>query len=45
MMWPSSLLALTALVQALPQGRGASGGRTAMLRFGCSQVVIERLDP
>ena len=27
-------------------GGGTGGARkTAMLRFGCSQVVIERLDP
>jgi hypothetical protein len=46
MLW-SSLLALTALVQAAPQGRmgGGGNGGTAMLRFGCSQAVIERLDP
>ena len=40
----SLLLALAASVKGLPQG-GGSLGSTAMLRFGCSQVVIERLDP
>jgi hypothetical protein len=42
MFW-SALLALAAFAQAAPQG-GALG-KTAMLRFECSQVVIERLDP
>lgn len=32
--------------QDAPMLRGGAGpGRGAMLRFGCSQVVIERLDP
>ncbi len=39
----ASLLAFTALAHALPQGGG--GGGTTMLRFGCPQVVIDRLDP
>ena len=26
-------------------GGGARNSKSAMLRFGCSQVVIERLDP
>jgi hypothetical protein len=42
MFW-TTLLALTALVEAAPQF-GGSGGLT-MLRFGCAQVVIDRLDP
>ena len=40
------LLALAALVEGAPQfGGGGGGGGTAMLRFGCSQAVIERIDP
>jgi len=42
MRW-SSLLAVAPLAQALPQR--ASGGGATLLRFACSQVVIERLDP
>ncbi|TRX93758.1 hypothetical protein FHL15_005434 [Xylaria flabelliformis] len=42
MFW-SGFLAFPALAAAVPQGYGGSG--SAMLRFGCSQVVIERLDP
>lgn len=34
------LLALVALTNAAPQASGAT-----MLRFGCSQVVIDRIDP
>ncbi len=49
----SDLLAFVALAQAAPQfggGRGGGGGGstghgTSLVRFGCSQVVIERLDP
>lgn len=39
----TAILALTAIVEALPQGGG--GGGTTMLRFGCPQVTIDRLDP
>jgi hypothetical protein len=39
----TSLLALTALAEAAPQFGG--GGGVTMLRFGCTQVVIDRLDP
>lgn len=42
-MYWSSLLAFTALAEAVPQFGG--GGGLTMLRFGCSQVVIDRLDP
>jgi hypothetical protein len=42
MLW-TSLLALMALVDALPQEKRQ--GSTTMLRFGCAQVVIDRLDP
>ena len=42
MFW--SVLAFAALAEALPQFGGGSGG-LAMLRFGCSQAVIERIDP
>ena len=42
MLW-ATILAFTALVQAAPQGGG--GTRVTMLRFGCAQIVIDRLDP
>ncbi|OCL06293.1 hypothetical protein AOQ84DRAFT_390285 [Glonium stellatum] len=42
MLW-TTLLALTALVEAAPQSKRQ--GSTTMLRFGCAQVVIDRLDP
>jgi hypothetical protein len=42
MLW--STLAFAALAQAAPQMGGGGGGLT-MLRFGCAQVVIDRLDP
>lgn len=40
----------TALVEALPSVGGQwlekrQGGQSTMLRFGCSQVVIDRIDP
>lgn len=38
-----SLVALAAVAEALPQFGG--GGGSTMLRFGCSQVVIDRIDP
>ena len=38
------LLALAALAEGAPQFGGGGTG-TAMLRFGCSQAVIERIDP
>jgi hypothetical protein len=44
MLW-STLLAFTALVEAAPQLGGGGGGRGTLLRFGCSQIVIERIDP
>ncbi len=40
----ATLVAFTALVEALPQRGGGSGG-TTMLRFGCAQISIDRLDP
>lgn len=45
-MFTLALLALTAAVQAAPQ-RGGGGllGGGAMLRFGCAQTVIDRIDP
>ena len=43
MLWPT-LLALAAIVEAAPQRGGLMGGGT-LLRFGCSQITIERLDP
>jgi len=42
MLW-TSLLAVAALAEAAPQ-LGGAGGLT-MLRFGCAQIVIDRLDP
>jgi hypothetical protein len=42
MLW-SALLAFAALTEAMPQGGG--GGAYTMLRFGCSQIVIDRIDP
>ncbi|KAK0723369.1 hypothetical protein B0T26DRAFT_750644 [Lasiosphaeria miniovina] len=43
------LLAFAAAVQAAPQGfgggGGGGGGGGAMLRFGCAQAVIDRIDP
>lgn len=46
MFW-TSLLTLAPLVGAAPQfgGGGGGGGGLTMLRFGCTQVVIDRLDP
>jgi hypothetical protein len=41
MLW-AVLVALAALAKAVPQ-TGAGG--STMLRFGCSQVVIDRIDP
>lgn len=42
----ASVLALTALVEAVPQWAVEKRqGGTTMLRFGCPQVVIDRLDP
>lgn len=41
MIFPA-LLALAGLSEALPQ---FGGGGSTMLRFGCSQVVIDRIDP
>jgi len=39
----SALLALSALAEAAPQGGGINS--MTMLRFGCAQVVIDRIDP
>lgn len=48
MFWSTTLLTLAGLgavhVDALPQGFGG-GNRVTMLRFGCAQVVIDRVDP
>lgn len=38
-----STLFLAALVEAVPQGGGSQG--FTMLRFGCAQTVIDRIDP
>lgn len=43
-MYRVALLALLSLVEAVPQSGGGNGGVT-MLRFGCPQLVIDRLDP
>jgi hypothetical protein len=42
MLWSPLLLA--ALAEAVPQF-GGGGSRSTMLRFGCSQLVIDRIDP
>ncbi|KAI1084877.1 hypothetical protein F5B20DRAFT_523567 [Whalleya microplaca] len=44
MFW-TTLLGLTTLVEAAPQFGGGFGGGVTMLRFGCPNVVIDRLDP
>ncbi|KAK3314293.1 hypothetical protein B0H66DRAFT_577936 [Apodospora peruviana] len=41
----SALVALAALAEAAPQFGGGGGSRSTMLRFGCSQLVIDRIDP
>jgi hypothetical protein len=41
----SVLLALAAGAQALPSPQGMGGSGYTMLRFGCSQLVIDRIDP
>jgi hypothetical protein len=41
MIWPA-LVAFAALAEALPQ---FGGGGFTMLRFGCSEVAIDRIDP
>jgi hypothetical protein len=40
-------LAFAALVQALPQTvpQQIAGDNSSLIRFGCSQIVIDRLDP
>jgi len=43
MRWSALLLA--ALAEASPQFGGSGGSRSTMLRFGCSQLVIDRIDP
>ncbi|RDL32477.1 Uncharacterized protein BP5553_08933 [Venustampulla echinocandica] len=44
MIWSArTLVAFAALGEAVPQFGG--GGGSTMLRFGCSQVVIDRIDP
>ncbi|KAF2203035.1 hypothetical protein GQ43DRAFT_390963 [Delitschia confertaspora ATCC 74209] len=41
----SALAAIAALTEALPSPQFGGGGQSTMLRFGCSQVVIDRIDP
>jgi hypothetical protein len=39
-------MGLAAVAEAMPQfGAGGGAGRATMLRFGCSQIVIDRIDP
>jgi hypothetical protein len=38
------ILALAALSEAAPQFGGGAGGNS-LIRFGCSEVVVTRLDP
>ncbi|KAM7186757.1 protein of unknown function (DUF1996) domain containing protein [Naviculisporaceae sp. PSN 640] len=46
MHWSTLILSLTtSLVTAAPQFGGGGGTRLTMLRFGCAQIVIDRLDP
>jgi hypothetical protein len=45
-----STLLFAVLTEALPSAGGhwlekRQGGQSTMLRFGCSQVVIDRIDP
>ena len=42
-MW-FGLLSLAGAAYAAPQFGGGGGG-SAMLRFGCAQAVIDRIDP
>ena len=46
MLW-TILLALSGLAEAVPQGNElvSRQGSTTMLRFGCPQIVIDRIDP
>ena len=44
-MYWTTLIGLAALAEAAPQFGGGGAGATTMLRFGCTQVVIDRLDP
>ncbi|KAL1860736.1 hypothetical protein VTK73DRAFT_7195 [Phialemonium thermophilum] len=44
MFW-TTLLALAALSEAAPAPQFGGAGGVTMLRFGCAQVVIDRLDP
>jgi hypothetical protein len=43
----TTFLALAAFAEAVPQGTDLSvrQGSTTMLRFGCPQIVIDRIDP
>ena len=46
MLW--SALILAAVAEAAPQRGGGGGGGakgTSLIRFGCSQIVIDRIDP
>ena len=44
MFW-TTLLALAALSEAAPAPQGGGMGQVTMLRFGCSNIVIDRVDP
>jgi hypothetical protein len=44
-MFGLAFLSLATAVHAVPQFGGGGGGGTAMLRFGCAQAVIDRIDP
>ncbi|KAK9802189.1 hypothetical protein SCARD494_00122 [Seiridium cardinale] len=41
----NTLLALLTLAEAAPHFGGGGGGGTTMLRLGCPQLVVDRLDP
>jgi hypothetical protein len=44
MFW-SSLIAFAALAKAMPAEVVQRQGGSTMLRFGCSQIAIDRIDP
>jgi len=44
MQW-AGILVLAALTNAAPQTGGLNGRGSTMLRFGCEQIVIDRIDP
>ncbi|KAK4183817.1 hypothetical protein QBC35DRAFT_393064 [Podospora australis] len=45
MLVPALLLAAALGADAAPQFGGGGGNRATILRFGCSQLIIDRIDP